>query len=110
MSEIRVLEIFREPIANGGQESFIMNMYRNVDRKKVQFDFLTPFTCDNRKLKEEVERLGGHIYHYDHVFGEKNNQVFKKCVSDFLTNHHYDTVTFSFREHLCADGRLQNCA
>ena len=61
MSEIRVLEIFREPIANGGQESFIMNMYRNVDRKKVQFDFLTPFTCDNRKLKEEVERLGGHI-------------------------------------------------
>ena len=39
MSEIRVLEIFREPIANGGQESFIMNMYRNIDRKKVQFDF-----------------------------------------------------------------------
>lgn len=94
MSEIRVLEIFREPIANGGQESFIMNMYRNIDRKKVQFDFLTPFTCDNKKLKEEVERLGGRIYHYDHVFGEKNNKVFKKCVSDFLRGHHYDTVHF----------------
>ena len=63
MSGIRVLQIFREPIANGGQESFIMNMYRNVDREKVQFDFLTPFTCDNPKLKLEIENMGGHVYH-----------------------------------------------
>ena len=94
MSGIRVLQIFREPIANGGQESFIMNMYRNVDREKVQFDFLTPFTCDNPKLKLEIENMGGHVYHYDHTFGHENNKVFKKCVTQFLKEHHYDTVHF----------------
>ena len=51
---IRVLEVFREPMANGGQESFLMNMYRNMDRTKVQLDFLTPFTCDNPDLKAEI--------------------------------------------------------
>lgn len=30
---VKVLEVFREPLANGGQESFIMNMLR--DRKSV---------------------------------------------------------------------------
>lgn len=91
---IRVLEIFREPLANGGQESFIMNMYRNIDRNRVQMDFLTPFTCDNEGLKQEIESLGGHVYHYDNRFGENNNKVFHTCVNDFLSKHHYNTVHF----------------
>lgn len=94
MSLIRILEVFREPIANGGQESFIMNMYRNIDRNKIQFDFLTPFTCDNKKLKAEIEKMGGKVYHYDYSFGEKNNVVFKRCVTDFLRKNQYSTVHF----------------
>ncbi len=59
---IRVLEVFREPMANGGQESFLMNMYRNMDRGQVQLDFLTPFTCDNPDLKAEIESMGGKVF------------------------------------------------
>ncbi|WP_276937230.1 glycosyltransferase family 1 protein [Faecalibaculum rodentium] len=91
---IRVLEVFREPMANGGQESFLMNMYRNMDRTKVQLDFLTPFTCDNPDLKAEIESMGGKVFTYDHPFGENNNAVFKKSVQDFLANHPYSIVHF----------------
>ena len=36
---IRVLHI-TEMLSAAGIESFIMNVYRNIDREKVQFDFL----------------------------------------------------------------------
>lgn len=91
---IRVLEVFREPMANGGQESFLMNMYRNMDRTKVQLDFLTPFTCDNPDLKMEIESMGGKVFTYDHPFGENNNTVFKESVQDFLSRHPYLIVHF----------------
>ena len=37
-STLRVLHI-TEMLSAAGIESFIMNMYRNIDRNKVQFDF-----------------------------------------------------------------------
>ncbi|MEG1862343.1 MAG: glycosyltransferase family 1 protein [Oscillospiraceae bacterium] len=43
----------------GGYENFIMNIYRNIDRQKVQFDFILSFSgvfCD------EILSLGGKIY------------------------------------------------
>lgn len=91
---IRVLEVFREPLANGGQESFIMNMYRNMDRTRVQMDFLTPFTVDNPGLKKEIESLGGRVFSYDHPFGEDDNHNFRISLEDFLKNHRYNTVHF----------------
>ena len=44
----------------GGVESVVMNYYRNMDRTKVQFDFL----CDedSRNIPyEEIKNLGGRI-------------------------------------------------
>ena len=43
----------------GGYETFLMNVYRNIDRTKVQFDFLTsmPGVFD-----EEIKKMGGTIY------------------------------------------------
>ena len=46
----------------GGLENLIMNIYRNIDREKYQFDFVV-----HRKIvgtfDEEVLKLGGKIYH-----------------------------------------------
>ena len=39
MEPIRVLQVCGEPFAGGGQESYLMNMYRHIDRRRVQFDF-----------------------------------------------------------------------
>ena len=44
----------------GGIESFLMNVYRNIDRTKYEFTFLTynDFTYD---YEEEIIALGGKI-------------------------------------------------
>lgn len=45
----------------GGAETFIMNMYRAMDRERIQFDFLVheQRTCD---YDEEIAGLGGRLY------------------------------------------------
>ena len=43
MNKVKILVILGEPIVNGGQESFILNMYNNMDLEKIQIDVLTPF-------------------------------------------------------------------
>lgn len=44
----------------GGAETLIMNLYRNIDRTKVQFDFLVN---EDRACgyDSEIESLGGRI-------------------------------------------------
>lgn len=44
----------------GGIETFIMNIYRKIDRSKIQFDFLT--FCDDIVFVDEIKKLGGRIY------------------------------------------------
>ena len=57
---IRVLHVLNG-LGSGGTEAFIMNVYRAIDREKVQFDFLVRST-ENSAHEEEVRRLGGNIY------------------------------------------------
>ena len=44
----------------GGIESYVMNIYRHIDQKKVQFDFAI-FKKDNF-FEEEAECLGARVY------------------------------------------------
>ena len=92
MEPIRVLQIFGEPFSNGGQDSYLMNMYRHIDRTRVQFDFFTPFMIRVPATQQEVESLGGHMWAAGHEFNVDNNRYFKEGVSSFLSQHHYDIV------------------
>ena len=58
---IRVLQVVYNMDACGGIQSFIMNIYRQIDRSKVQFDFLL---CEqtNSHYEDEINRLGGKLY------------------------------------------------
>ena len=59
MAPIRVLQVV--PAMNaGGMETFIMNVYRAIDRDKVQFDFLYHYDMPCF-YDEEILRLGGRI-------------------------------------------------
>lgn len=57
---IRILHVVTD-MRMGGLETLIMNYYRNIDREKVQFDFLV-----HRKEKavydDEIISLGGKIF------------------------------------------------
>ncbi|WP_282937452.1 glycosyltransferase family 1 protein [Paenibacillus sp. RC67] len=45
----------------GGTEAFVMNMFRSIDREKVQFDFLI-HEKSKAHYDDEVLSLGGNIY------------------------------------------------
>lgn len=59
---IRVLQVVTY-MQRGGLETMLMNYYRNIDRSKVQFDFLVhrDFEAD---YDREILELGGKIYHF----------------------------------------------
>lgn len=60
---IRVLHVVTH-MNRGGLETMIMNYYRNVDRSKVQFDFLTHRPDGEKKdYDDEIIELGGKIFH-----------------------------------------------
>lgn len=90
---MKVLQVFGEPLSNGGQEAFIMNIYRNINKDKIQFDFFSPYYCDNENLKREIEDLGGKIFLGNGNFGDKNTKkIFKNKLKMFLKNNKYDII------------------
>ena len=58
---VRILQIVTY-MGRGGLETMLMNYYRNIDRSKVQFDFLVhrDFEAD---YDQEIREMGGRIYH-----------------------------------------------
>ncbi len=92
MEPIRVLMVFGEPFANGGQESYIMNMYRHIDHSRVQFDFFTPFFINNPALEAEIAGLGGQMFSGGAPFNEDNNRHFREQTKTFLEQHPYKIV------------------
>ena len=57
---IRVAQIMGKCVG-GGVESVVMNYYRNIDRNKIQFDFI----CDSDSINipyQEIEKLGGRVF------------------------------------------------
>lgn len=82
MTPIRVLHVIGGLNA-GGMESMIMNYYRNINRDKVQFDFLV--FSPKSFFDDEVLRLGGNIYRIT----PRRKNFFKniKEIDDFFKNH-----------------------
>lgn len=81
---IRILHVFGE-LNRGGAETMIMNLYRNIDRKNIQFDFIvhTENVCD---YDEEIKKLGGKIYRIPRYRG-KNHFEYKKAWEKFFSTH-----------------------
>lgn len=75
-----------------GLETFIMNIYRNIDRSKVQFDFLvrTPKKCD---YDDEIYSLGGKIYYVP----SRRRGIIKslKIIDEFFRNHNEYNIIHS---------------
>lgn len=63
-----------------GAETMVMNLYREVDRTKYQFDFIyfTPKKCD---YDDEITEMGGKIYR---VFPKSKN-VLTRYINYYLT-------------------------
>lgn len=67
---IRVLQIGMTDTL-GGIETFLINYYRNIDKSKIQFDFINIYS-NNLCFQDEIEQSGGKVYkvanYYKHPF------------------------------------------
>lgn len=94
---IRVLHVLGGT-SLGGAESRIMDLYRQMDREEIQFDFLVHSSavrtfCEDvpereaQYYDEEIKRLGGHIYVLP-KFKVYNYLTYKKAIQEFFKSHH----------------------
>ena len=81
---IRVLQVLGG-LGIGGAESMVMNYYRNIDRSKIQFDFII-HTNEHQEYYDEVLKLGGKIYSFPKFTG-KNIFKVKKNWNIFFKEH-----------------------
>lgn len=69
----------------GGTENIIMNLYRNIDRTKVQFDFLV-HTTKKCFFDREIISLGGNIYRVPY-YNMLNLFKYRKALKVLFSKH-----------------------
>lgn len=96
---IRILQCVND-MHRAGLETMLMNYYRNIDRTKIQFDFLThrPYRSD---YDDEIEKMGGKVYYAPRLYPQNYPNYFK-WMKNFFKEHpeykivhsHIDTMSY----------------
>lgn len=88
---LNVLILFGEPFLYGGQEAYMINMYSNFD-SKIRYTFATPFSFENTKLKEIIDKRGDKIISLKYSFNKflRKNNIRRSCSKIFKEK--YDVV------------------
>nr|WP_256368303.1 glycosyltransferase family 1 protein [Adlercreutzia sp. ZJ473] len=69
----------------GGSQAFAMNLYRNIDRSQVQFDFVIEHPGE-LYYKDEVESLGGRVFEL-RPFRGTNLVAYRRQWRELLDEH-----------------------
>ena len=101
---IRVLQIVGR-MDRGGIENFVMNIYRNIDREKVQFDFLAHYGRE-AAFNDEIRSMGGRIYEMPPIRDETHVYYWKlfeyrRALNKFFEEH---------KEYKIIHGQMTNTA
>lgn len=92
-SKVRVLEFFGEPLSYGGQEAFIINMYKNFENKNVRYTFCTPFESENKTLIQMADDRHDKIVAYNYKFHSKLRKAsIKKAAKHILSHEKFDVI------------------
>ncbi len=84
MEPIRVLQVIGG-LNRGGAETMLFNLYKAMDKTKVQFDFVI-HSADQDAYADEIKAMGGEIYVFP-KYTLKNHFAYKKHWRNFLRNH-----------------------
>lgn len=85
----RVLHIV-SAMDRGGAETLLMNVYRNLDKSKLQFDFIV-HRNDRGDYDNEIRKLGGKIYNVPSL-GIAGPLSYVKKLSDIMSSNSYIAV------------------
>lgn len=104
MSLVRILQVIDNISEDSGVSTMVMNLYRNIDRTKVQFDFLV--SCDNanrgKSYEEEIKMLGGRVLYFGaplskNIIGacKTSKKFFKENSAEYYAVHlHTPTIAY----------------
>ena len=96
---IRILQVVNN-MHRAGLETMLMNYYRNIDRTKIQFDFLT-HRPEKGDYDDEILSMGGKVYYAPRLYPQNYIKYFK-FMKQFFKEHpeykiihsHIDTMSF----------------
>lgn len=107
MKQCRVLQVVSE-LNMGGIQAFLMNVYRNIDKNKIQFDFLID-DLPKGLFEDEILSLGGKIYRV--TPRKKSISQNRRDLNKFFKRHrdyicvHFHCSNLSYIEPLVAAHR-----
>lgn len=127
-NKIYVLQIGMTP-NEGGVESYVMNLYRKIDRTKIQFDFIDWYGENNIAYANEIKKLGGKIYKiparrsnpiknsrllsiiinsgkYDYVYNNLNSLSYISGITNALKNHTLKVIVHSHNDNIESSNKL----
>lgn len=81
---MRVLQVIGV-MDRGGAETMVMNLYRAMDRERVQFDFLVHEQREG-DYDAEIVSLGGRIFRAPRYNGV-NGIAYRRCIRSLFANH-----------------------
>ncbi len=87
---IRILQIVSY-MDRGGTETLLMNLYRNINRTKIQFDFLV-HSLKEQCFDKEIESLGGRIYRIPRFSPWRFDKQFREYDKFFKSHSEYKIV------------------
>lgn len=95
---IRILHVVTH-MNRGGLETMLMNYYRNIDRSRLQFDFLV-HRKERADYDDEIESLGGRIYRLPSLnpFGIR----YRSALNTFFQTHPEYSIVHSHLDCLSA--------
>ena len=91
-------------LGRGGYETFIMNVYRHIDRTKVQFDFLYSF---DGVFVPEILALGGRVFQIPFIT-QKGPFVYHRELRKFFKAHPEYKIVHSHMDKF--SGLVMECA
>lgn len=97
----RVLQIVDNIVQGSGVSSVVMNLYKNIDRTKIQFDFLVCCKKDF-SYEKQIEELGGRVFYVGNPLSTKTFFMSISNIKKFLKNNscydivHLHTPTIAF--------------
>ncbi|WP_028550882.1 glycosyltransferase family 1 protein [Paenibacillus sp. UNC451MF] len=79
---VRILHVVVN-MNRGGAETLLMNMYRNIDRTQIQFDFLT---CKEGIFDSEITAMGGRVHRIPYLT-EVGHSKYIQALNQFFVSH-----------------------
>lgn len=93
LTPVRVLQLTYS-LKAAGIETFVVNLYKNIDRNKIQFDFVSYFEKEKKEFYDDtVEVLGAKVFKLGYKKRSiMTNLLTRKNLYYCIKKNHYDII------------------